>query len=279
MNIGSTIRLLSGNRMPIMGLGTWQLTRDTSGTITSALQMGYPMIDTSGDYGTQSGIARGIQHSGVGRHDFYLVTKIEETDDAYLAVQENLRQLQLGYADLILIHRPPRQGVGERLWLDLIRARDDGLTRDIGVSNYSEEQIQALIDLTSEVPSVNQIEWSPLGWSRYMLEFCSAHRIVIQAYSPLTRGRRLHEQLLEEIGDEHSRTPAQVLLRWNIQKGTVPIVKANQETHLEEDMDIFDFELSADDMRRLDNMNENYSALSRKPIYKQQTSLAFSRHM
>ena len=267
MNPASTVTLNSGNAMPILGLGTWQLSHDTPGAIESALKMGYHMIDTSGDYGTQPGISEGIKRSGVNRDDFYLVTKVEETDQAYDAVVKNLGELQLDYADLVLIHRPPWMGVGEELWHGLIQARDDGLARDIGVSNYSVDQIQELSEISDEVPAVNQIEWSPFGYSDAMLKYCQGIGTIIQAYSPLTRGKRLDDPNLRSIAIKYGKTPTQIVIRWNIQTGTVPIVKANQKYHQQENLDVFDFDLSNEDMKALDDLNENYSSLGSHLMY------------
>jgi 2,5-diketo-D-gluconate reductase A len=259
------IFLHTGNTMPAMGLGTWQLTDHTADTIADALKMGYHMIDTSGDYGTQPGIGEGIRRAGVDRDDFYLVTKVEETDDAYEATKRDLDELGLDYADLMLIHRPPRNGAGEDLWRGLIRAKKDGLTRDIGVSNYSVDQIEALIEATGEVPVVNQIEWSPFGHGEEMERYAHDRNIVIQAYSPLTRGTRLDDKELAEIAARYDKTPAQVLIRWNLQRGTVPIPKANQREHLKENLDVFDFEMEEDDLAKLDALNERYSSLGSLP--------------
>lgn len=251
----------SGNEIPVIGLGTWQLTNDTPGTIVYALELGYPMIDTSGDYGTQPEIAEGIKKSGAARDDFYLVTKVEETDNAYEATQHNLQELELDYADLMLIHRPPADGVGEELWRGLMQAKEEGLTRDIGVSNYSIEQIQALIDRTGEVPVVNQIEWSPFGYSQAMYDFCNEQEIIIQAYSPLTRTTRLDNITLQNMASTYNKTPAQIIIRWNLQHKVIPLPKANQRAHLEENINVFDFELTGEDMAVLDGLNEGYSSL------------------
>lgn len=143
--------LRTGNTMPVMGLGTWKL-ENTADAIRTALEVGYRLIDTSGDYGTQEGIGEGIRRSGVARSAFYLVTKVEETDDAYEAVGRNLDELGLDHADLVLVHRPPDDGVGEVLWQGLIRARENGLTVDIGVSNYPAASIEALVEATGETP-------------------------------------------------------------------------------------------------------------------------------
>jgi 2,5-diketo-D-gluconate reductase A len=261
MNLRSKVMLHTDREMPIMGLGTWRLTKDTAEIIQKALGLGYTMIDTSGDYGTQPGIAQGLRRSGFDRSDYYVVTKVEEDEDAYESTRDNLAELKLSYADLILIHRPPHGDAGEGLWGGLMRARNEGLTVDIGVSNYSIDQIQTLIDDTGEVPAVNQIEWSPFGHSKEMLGYCQENGIVIQAYSPLTRGERLDDPTLQSIAQVHGKTAGQVLIRWNLQQGVVPIVKANHIDHLRENIDVFDFELDDNEMRKLDNLNEAYSVL------------------
>ncbi|MGX5733749.1 aldo/keto reductase [Bosea thiooxidans] len=259
------IRLHTGRTMPAMGIGTWQLSRDTADTIAFALDLGYSMIDTSGDYGTQPGIGEGIKRSGKPRSDFYLVTKVEETDDAYQATRRNLDELALDHADLMLIHRPPRTGAGEALWRGLIRARQEGMTADIGVSNYRTDQIDALIRDTGEVPTVNQIEWSPFGHSPAMLDYANTKGIAIQAYSPLTRGHRLDDETLIGMAGKYGKTPAQLLIRWNIQNKVAPLPKANLRAHAEENFAVFDFEIEADDMGVLDRLNERFSALGSLP--------------
>lgn len=251
--------------MPILGLGTWRLTRDTARVVADALNIGYRLIDTSGDYGTQPGIGQGIKMSGVKREDIYVVTKVEETDDSYKAVQKNLSELGLEYADMVHIHRPPASGFGLELWEGLRRAKAEGLTRHTGVSNYSIELIQELIEVTGEVPLANQLEWTPFGHSEEMFAFCQQNAIIIQAYSPLTRGEKLDDPTLNAIAAAQGKTVAQVLIRWNIQLGTVPLPKANSTEHLRENFDVFDFELSDDDMAALNGLNEGYSAFGRLP--------------
>ena len=267
MNLESTVKLKSGNKMPVLALGTWELTKNTADIVAEALTIGYTMIDTSRDYGTQPGIGEGIKKSGVGRNEFYLTTKVEEDDDAYEATKKDLAELDLEYADLMLIHRPPNQGSGEKLWEGLIRAKTEGLARDIGVSNYPVEKIEALIKDSGEIPAVNQIEWTPFGYDTEMFEYCQNMNIIIQAYSPLTRGERLDDETLVDIANMHGKTPAQVLIRWNLQLGIVPILKANSPDHLHDNIDVFDFKLSRNDMARLNDLNEEYSALGQKPAY------------
>lgn len=261
----ATVSLHSGNVMPALGLGTWQPDHDIAATIEDAIRSGWIMIDTSGDYGTQPGIRKGIKRSEVARDYLFITTKVETTDNAYEATRENLRQLGTDYANLVLIHHPPRNKTDEILWRGLIKAKHEGLTKDIGVSNYSIGQMERLMRVSNELPVVNQIEWSPFGHSKDMLHFCKAHNIVIQAYSPLTQGQRLGDDRLKLLSDRYRKSPAQILIRWNIQLGTVPIIKASSREHLQANLEVFDFDLSPEDMRLLDGMNEMYSSLGILP--------------
>jgi diketogulonate reductase-like aldo/keto reductase len=256
-----TFRLASGAQIPVTGLGTWQL-RGGAETVRTALDLGYRLIDTSGDYGTQPAVGEGMRTSGLEREEIFLVTKVEETEDGYDATKDRLRDLGLDYADLMLIHRPPDRGAGEWIWEGLIKAKQEGLCREIGVSNYTTSQVGAVTDATGERPAVNQIEWTPFGHTQEMLDYCREHDVLIQSYSPLTRGERLDDASLAEIARGHNKTPAQVLVRWNIQLGANPVPKASTREHLQEDIDVFDFELADDEMERLTGLNERYSALA-----------------
>jgi 2,5-diketo-D-gluconate reductase A len=250
-----------------MGMGTWKLVEDTAESVARGIQLGFRMVDTSGDYGTQPGVGDGIRLSGTTRDNLYVVTKVEETDDTYEAARQNLDELKLECVDLLLLHRPPKKGFGEELWRGLVRAKREGMARDIGVSNYSVDQIQSLIDATREVPVVNQIEWTPFGHSKEMLGYAQENQIVLQAYSPLTRGERLDDPTLENIAADYGKTTSQVLIRWNLQHGVVPVIKAGNPDHMAENLDVFDFELTGEDMRTLDALNEEYSALGPKLVY------------
>lgn len=257
----SCVPLLSGRDMPVLGLGTWQLKHQTVDSVAQALEAGYRMFDTSGDYHTQRGIGDALRASGCSRESVYLVTKVEETGDAYESLRTNLAELRLDYVDLVLIHRPPERGVGEKLWQCLRRAKREGLARDIGVSNYSIEQVEELVYRTGELPVVNQVEWTPFGHSPRMLDFCHDNDIVIQAWSPLTRGTRLNDDKLAAMAARYGRTPAQLLIRWNLQLGVVPLPKANHTGHLRDNLHVFDFEITQLDMAKLRTLNEHYSAL------------------
>jgi len=252
--------------MPVLGLGTWQVRGEEARSgVEHALELGYRMIDTSGDYRNQPQIGEALRASPVERDEVFLVTKVEEDEDAYRSTEDKLAELGFDQVDLCLIHRPPPEGPGVELWEGLIEARREGLTREIGVSNYTSEQIDILAEATGVTPVVNQVEWSPFGHSGQFLDHARRHGIVIQAYSPLTRRKRLTDPTLAEIGERHGKTTAQVLLRWNLQLGTVPVPKAASAEHREENLGVFDFELSDEEMRRLSELNEHYSSLAGLP--------------
>jgi 2,5-diketo-D-gluconate reductase A len=264
--MSKTLTLAGGTEMPALGLGTWQLTGDAARSgVEHALELGYRMIDTSGDYGNQPQIGAALRSSPVDREEVFLVTKVEEDEDAYSSAEAKLEELGVEHVDLLLIHRPPPTGAGESLWEDLIEARSEALTGEIGVSNYTSEQVDRLAEATGERPAVNQVEWSPFGHSVELLEHARRNGIVIQAYSPLTRAERLGDERLSEIGERHGKTPAQVLLRWSLQLGASVVPKAARPEHREENLEVFDFELDEGEVDALDRLNEHYSSLAGLP--------------
>ena len=265
MDATSTIDLHTGRTMPILGLGTSGLTHDVAGRVSYALGLGYRLIDTASDYGTHTGIGEAISSSSVDRDDLYIVMKVEATDDAFEATKQYLREINLQYADLMLIHRPPASGAGEELWEGLIRARNEGLVRDIGVSNYPAVLIEELIESSGEIPVVNQIEWSPFGHSAGIVRYCDSKDIIIQAYSPLTRATRLDDNQLVKLAAKYNKTPAQILIRWNLELGIVPLPKASERAHMEENINVFDFEIAPDDIAHLIELNELYSTSGSLP--------------
>jgi diketogulonate reductase-like aldo/keto reductase len=266
MDINSKFTLNSGINIPVIGLGTWELTKQTADIVERALGIGYPLIDTSGNYDVQPAISDGLKRSGFERSTFYLQTKVEPDEHTYTATITNLKELQMPYADMVLLHWPPKSGFGEEQWNGLIKARDEGLTKDIGVSNYSADQIQGLIDATGIRPAVNQIEWTPFGHDKSILGYCQENEIIIQSYSPLTRGEKLDDKTLTAIAITHDVSPSQVLIRWNLQQGIIPIIKGSSEDHLKENINVFAFELTDEEMKSLDNLNEQYSALHMGPL-------------
>jgi diketogulonate reductase-like aldo/keto reductase len=259
----STVRLRTGREMPPIGLGTWMLTSHTADSVQRAFDAGYRMVDTSADYQTQAGIGKAIGGYHQPRSSLYVAMKVEPEENGYDSARRNLEELKLDYVDLVLIHRAPEKGVGEKVWEQLLRARAEGLTRDIGVCSYRIDQLKTLAENSGEIPAVQQIEWSPFGHSLDMLNYCHSRQIVLQAYSPLTRGKRLEDERLAEIARKYRKTPAQIILRWNLQHGVVPIPKAYREDHQRENLGVFDLMLDEVDMGALDGLNEHFSALEK----------------
>ena len=274
--------------MPAIGFGTWQL-QDEAATdaVTAALEAGYRLIDASGNYGNLASVGRalggadgagGQGNHGVARDDIFLTTKIEFDEDPVTSLKAQLEQLGLERADLTLIHWPPPEGDGIELWKLLIEAREQGLTTDIGVSNYDAKLIDELVAGTGEVPAVNQIEWSPFGHGMDFRKYLRSQGVAIQAYSPLAQFKKLDHPVLREIGEAHGdadgsgsgrpgsggrpKTPGQVVLRWDVQLGVVPLPRSGTPAHIAENFDVFDFELSDDEMARVSGLNEEFSAIA-----------------
>jgi len=249
--------------MPLLGLGTRELNFHTADTVCNALEMGFRMLDTSPGYHTQRGIGDAIRACGFERHDIYVTTHVESHADIYAVIHKNLAQLRLEYVDLALIHGVPQHDAGEMAWHGLRRAKRDGLAHDIGVDSFPIESVEELVYRTGEMPAVNQLEWSPFGHSPRMLDFCHDNGIYILARSPLTRARRLNDDKVGTMAARYGKTPAQLLIRWNLQLGVVPLPKANHVQHLRDNLNVFDFEITSQDMTRLNGLNEYYSVLDR----------------
>lgn len=261
-NKHTKIKLNSGNEMPIVGFGTYQLSDKATECVEYALKKGFRLVDTSSNYGSQPHVGKAVQNSEIPRDEIFIETKVESEDkNSYKAAKDYVNEMDLEYADLIVIHHPPEGSAGEHLWEGLIMAKEDGITKDIGVSNYKVSQIENLINDSGVVPAVNQIEWTPFGHMNEMRKYCEINNIIIQAYSPLTRGDRLDDKTILDIAKKHKKSPAQVLIRWNIQQEiVVPIVKSEQKEHTNENINVFNFELTDEDMDRLNELNEHYSS-------------------
>jgi diketogulonate reductase-like aldo/keto reductase len=224
------------------------------------LQEGYRLIDTATLYGNEVEIGDAIRSSGIPREHVFLTTKVWDSDQGsnstLTAFEESLQRLHLEYVDLYLIHWPRR--LRNETWMALEKIYKGGLARAIGVSNFTIQHLKELMTISPTVPSVNQVEFSPFLYQKELLEFCNANHIIVEAYCPLTRARRLHHAQLITVGKRYSKSPAQVLLRWGLQHGIIQIPKSGNRNHIRENSNIFDFELNEEDMTELDNMNENF---------------------
>lgn len=240
--------------MPLVGLGTWQL-RGRSGydAIRVALDTGYRHIDTATMYGNEEEVGRAVRDSGIDRQDVFLTTKLpsgragRERD----TITASLRALGTGHVDLWLVHWPPGGQARPRVWQELLAARDGGLARAVGVSNYSIRQIDELIRATGEAPAVNQIPWSPSRHDPRTLAESKERNVVIEGYSPL-RGTNLRDRTLAEIAAGHQVTPAQVVLRWHVEHGIAVIPKSADRGRIAANFDLFSFRLSPEEVARID---------------------------
>ena len=248
-----TTALPSGAAMPLLGLGTWQLKGEEAARATAdALELGYRHLDTATVYRNEREVGAGLRQSGIGRDQVFLTTKVLPSAGPPLdRLQESLDLLDTDFVDLWLIHAPPREGVGADLWRSLVSAREDGLAADIGVSNYSLDQLDELVEQTGISPAVNQIEWSPLRFDQAVLDGHRERGVALEGYSAL-RGGTLQHPVVTGIAERLSRTPAQVIIRWHLEHEVVVIPKSRDRERIAANADVDDFDLSTEDVAALD---------------------------
>ena len=241
--------LRGGVEIPLLGFGTWQLSgRKAYDATRAALAAGYRHIDTATMYGNEAEIGRAIRDSGLPREDIFVTTKVQadRTGRERETILASLRALGLDYVDLWLIHWPPRRDL-PAMWRELVAARDAGLARTIGVSNFSASQIDQL----DEAPVLNQIPWSPFDYDPDVVAELRERDVVLEGYSPFKRSD-LRNRVLAEVAAAHGVTPAQVILRWHLDHGFVAIPKSASPERIASNVDIFGFALSADELARID---------------------------
>lgn len=256
------IPLNDGNRIPVFGLGVYRAEAggEAKQAVKWALELGYRHVDTARVYRNEEDVGEAIRESGVPREEIFVTTKLWNDDHGYdqaiRACEESLQRLGLDYVDLYLIHWPVEEKRHDS-WRALIELKRRGLCRSIGVSNYTVRHLQELLDRSDVTPAVNQVEFHPFLSQRDLLAFCREKAITLEAYSPLTKGRRLDDPRLAEIARKHGKTPAQILIRWVIEQEVVVIPKSTRRERIAENANVFDFSLDADDRRVLDGMNED----------------------
>jgi 2,5-diketo-D-gluconate reductase A len=248
------IRLNDGTVIPQLGLGVFQVPNDqVAEVVRYGLECGYRSIDTAAGYRNEEGVGEAIASSGSPREEVFVTTKLANSDHGYdsalRAFEESLNKLKLDYVDLYLIHWPmPGQDKYVETWRAFEKLQADGLARSIGVSNFLIPHLERLFAETDVPPSVNQIEIHPALQQQELRHFCLDHGIVPEAYSPLAQGEVLREPTIQELAAKHRKTPAQVILRWHIQEGNIVIPKSVTPARIKENIEIFDFELSDEDM-------------------------------
>lgn len=249
-------QLADGVAMPLLGLGVWQLAdgEEVERAVGWALEAGYRHLDTAQAYGNEAGVGRALAASGLAREDVFVTTKFfPGSDDPVAEAQRSLERLGIERLDLYLVHWP--QGGPTRAWPGMQEALERGLTRAIGVSNFGAAELAALERVAEVDPVVNQVRFSPFSFRRALLAECERRAITLEAYSPLTRGARLADPVLAEVARAHDRTPAQVLLRWAVQRRIPVIPKSARRERIVENSRIFDFELGEAEMARLDALD------------------------
>jgi diketogulonate reductase-like aldo/keto reductase len=256
-----SLLLRGGLRIPQVGLGVFRTPSgfETRRVVRDALTCGYRHIDTARIYGNEADVAEGIRESGLERDQVFVTTKIWNADQGYeetrRACEQSLARMRFEHVDLLLLHWPVP---GRRLdsWRALERLRDEGRARAIGVSNFMPHHLRELLGMCNEPPSVNQVELSPFLQQRELCALCDASGIVVEAYSPLTKGARLAHPVVVRVAAAVGRTPAQVLLRWSLQQGRVALPKSTRAERLSENLAALEFMLPDDAMASLDTLDE-----------------------
>jgi diketogulonate reductase-like aldo/keto reductase len=262
IGINTKVKLNNGVEMPIFGLGTYLTRRgkETQNAVLYALEAGYRLIDTASMYGNEEDVGEAVRKSGIPREEIFVTTKLWNSDHGYdaatIAGKRSLKSLGLSYIDLYLIHWPV-EGLRNETWKAMERLLREGKCRAIGVSNYMIWHLEELLGNSPTIPAVNQVEFSPYLYQKKLLEFCRAHDIQLEAYSPLTKGQKLNDPKLVVMSSRYSKSPTQILIRWALQHEVVVIPKSARKEKIYENADVFDFTISSEDMKVLDSFDES----------------------
>jgi diketogulonate reductase-like aldo/keto reductase len=248
--------LADGNRIPMLGFGVWQVPDgdECERAVSWALEVGYRHIDTAQAYGNEGCVGRALRASGIPREEVFITTKFfPRRKDPAAEAARSVERLGVEQVDLYIIHWP--EGGPTWAWPGMERAREQGSARSIGVSNFSLAELDQLLAGADSRPVVNQVQFSPVEYRRRLLEGCEQRGVAIEAYSPLGTGRHLRDRELGRIAERIGRSPAQVLLRWCLQRGTIVLPKSVHRERIEENARVFDFSLSDEEMRTLDGFD------------------------
>lgn len=256
----STVALNNGVQMPVIGLGTWRVPAGAARqAVLWALGAGYRMVDTSLNYWNERQVGAGVRDSRIPRKEIFVSTKLEHEDhgyeNAFWGFEKSLRNLDIGYVDLYLIHWP-RADLRRETWKAMEELLEGDRCRAIGVSNYTVRHLDELLEYARVVPAVNQVEIHPFLYPHDLVTFCAENGIRLQSYSPLTQGARLTHPVITQVARKHERTPAQIVLRWHLQHDFVPLPRSASREHIVENLGAFEFSLDDEDMALLDSLNE-----------------------
>jgi len=250
--------------MPWLGLGVWKVTNpeELDSAVKTALEAGYTSIDTADVYGNEEGVGKAIKESGIPREQLFITTKLANKmqrkgyDATLKAFEASRKRLGLEYIDLFLIHWPVKDKYVES-WKAIIKLYKEGLVRAIGVSNFLIHHLEDIMNETDVVPAVNQVELHPWLNQSELIDFCRKNKIQVEAYSPLMSGHLREVTELEEIAEKYGKTPAQIVLRWHLQREVIVIPKSVNKGRIIENSQIFDFNLSEEDMEAINSLNRN----------------------
>ena len=262
LDLKSTVKLHNGVEMPWFGLGVFKVKEGSEviDSVKAAIKNGYISIDTAAVYKNEEGVGQGIKESGVPREELFITSKVWNADQGYestlKAFDTSLEKLGLDYLDLYLIHWPVK-GKYVETWKALEKLYKDGRVKAIGVSNHHVHHLKDILAEADIKPMVNQVEYHPHLTQKELHEFCKSEGIQLEAWSPLKQGELLTEPVIAEIGQKHQKSAAQVILRWDLQNEVVTIPKSIKEHRIIENATIFDFELSSEDMERINSLNKN----------------------
>jgi diketogulonate reductase-like aldo/keto reductase len=255
MSTQPTISLNDGNVIPQLGFGVWQVPNEEAAKVVgTAISTGYRSIDTAAIYGNEIGVGKAIAASPVQRTQLFITTKLwnDQHTNARSALNESLSRLGLDQVDLYLIHWPkPRQNAYVEAWKALVKLKEEGRAKSVGVSNFTVSHLKRIIDATGVAPSVNQIELHPRFQQKELAAYHTEHGIITESWSPLGQGTLLENPTLKALAQKHGRTPAQVVIRWHLDRGYIVIPKSVTPTRIRENFDVFDFSLDADDLAKI----------------------------
>ncbi|MBF6610751.1 MAG: aldo/keto reductase [Chryseobacterium sp.] len=278
-----TIQLNNGVNIPAIGYGTYKTAENDVSIILSAIECGYRLLDTASIYKTEQQTGAAIRQSGIPREEITVISKVWRNDLGYHKTKEafakSLKQTGLNYLDLYLIHWPANarnfdnwQKTNGETWRAMEELLEEGKIKSIGVSNFWPEHLEALLDSAKIKPTVNQIEFHPGYWQPETTQYCKEKGIVLQAWSPLARGRIFENEILIEIANRHQKTVSQIALRWIVQQGVIPIPKAASKERMNENFDIFDFALSDEEMELINNLPETGFSGERPDLWPERIS-------
>ncbi len=251
--------LSDGNSIPTVGLGVWQVEdgSDCEKAVRWALEAGYRHIDTAQAYGNEASVGRALRDGGVPRNEVFITTKFYPArSDPAAEAEGSLERLGVEQIDLYIIHWPQKGATWA--WPGMEAARERGYARSIGVSNFSVAELEQLLGVANTPPVVNQIQFSPFEYRRELMEACNSHDVAIEAYSPLGTGRHLGDGTVAQVAERVGRTPAQVLIRWCLQRGTIVLPKSTHQERIQANFQVYDFTLSDEDMALLDDLDQSH---------------------